>query len=117
MYFSNHISRDGEGPRWLQESCSCGLTHLGAPTAAPDGAPDPAIPAPGDIEFSVCFASVIGQDAVKGGENAQGRGIKEIGKHYTEWFKLAVSLISTFMGESSHLRSVQLDWTTWSRLQ
>lgn len=57
------------------------MTHLGAP-AAPDGAPDPAIPAPGDIEFSVCFASLIGQDAVKGGENAQGRGVKEIGKHY-----------------------------------
>lgn len=75
-----HPSRDGKGPWWLQESCSCGVTHLGAPTAAPDRTP--AIPAPGDIEFSVCFASVIGQDAVKGGENVQGRGVKEIGRHY-----------------------------------
>lgn len=62
---------------------SCAVTHLAAPTTALDVGPwPPAIPARGDIEFSVCFASVIGQDAVKGGESAQGRGVKEIGKHY-----------------------------------
>lgn len=62
---------------------SCAVTHLRAPATALDEGPRPlVIPARGDIEFSVCFASVIGQDAVKGGESAQGRGVKEIGKHY-----------------------------------
>lgn len=79
----NSLSRDGKGPCWLEERSLPRRDPPQSPHHRLDKGPrPPVIPTHGDIEFSVCFASVIGQDAVKGGESAQGRGVKEIGKHY-----------------------------------